>query len=442
MDDTHNPRRQSWVVSANRPDTAFPIQNLPFGVVAGADGPSIGVAIGDRILHLRTCANLLGPAPTTIVEACTAGTLDPLMVLGPPSWSALRGRLSDLLRTDHPQAAAHQRALEPHLVAMTDVTMLKPVRIGGYTDFYASIDHAKTVGSFFRPDMPLLPNYRYVPIGYNGRVSSIVLSGEPVRRPPGQTAAGPGTAPVFGPSRRLDYEIEVGFFVGTGNPLGEAVAIDYAAEHLFGVCLLNDWSARDIQAWEYQPLGPFLAKSFASTISPWIVTMEALAPFRVPASARPPQDPSPLPYLHSEQDQQEGAIDLTLEVHLRSARMQEAAMKAIRLSRTNLRTLYWTPAQLLTHHTSNGCNLEPGDLLGSGTVSGPARDNCGCLLELTQNGREPVTLPTGETRTFLEDGDEITLLGYCERPGFARIGLGHCSGTIQSWYPGRDDNSV
>jgi fumarylacetoacetase len=432
MDDTNHPGRQSWVTSANRPDTEFPVQNLPFGVFRGAGGPSIGVAIGNQILDLRACANLLEPLPAGILEACGATTLNPLMVLGRECWQALRTRLSDLLWADHPQAAAHQRALESHLVAMADATMFKPAEIGGYTDFYASIDHARNVGSFFRPEMPLLPNYRYVPIGYNGRASSVVLSGEPVRRPVGQVLSSPGSEPQFAPSRRLDYEIEVGFFVGTGNPLGEAVAIDRAGAHLFGVCLLNDWSARDLQAWEYQPLGPFLAKSFATTISPWVVTMGALAPFRVAARARPAEDPPPLPYLDSEPDQQEGAIDMTLEVHLRSLRMREAQMKAIRLSRTNLRTLYWTPAQLLTHHTSNGCNLEPGDLLGSGTVSGPASENRGCLLELTQNGREPVMLPAGETRSFLEDGDEIILRGYCERPGFARIGLGECSGTIQS----------
>jgi fumarylacetoacetase len=430
MNDTHNPLRRSWVDSANRPGTAFPIQNLPLGVFYAPDGDSIGVAIGDYVLNLRGCASLLEPAPPGIAELCAADTLNPLMRLGAAHWSALRERLSDLLRADHPDAARHQKSLEPHLTRMADVTMRKPATIGGYTDFYASIDHARTVGGFFRPEMPLLANYKYVPIGYNGRVSSIVLSGEAITRPAGQIVAVPGAAPEFAPTRRLDFELETGVFVGTGNRLGQPIPIHDADSHLFGVCLLNDWSARDIQAWEYQPLGPFLAKSFATTISPWIVTFEALAPFRVAAAPRPSQDPLPLPYLLSEQDQQTGAIDLTLEAYLRSARMREAGMPAIRLTRTNLRELYWTPAQLLTHHTSNGCNLEPGDLLGSGTVSGPTLQSRGCLLELAQNGREPVTLPTGERRSFLEDGDEVTLRGHCERQGFVSIGLGECAGII------------
>jgi fumarylacetoacetase len=348
------------------------------------------------------------------------------MALGPECWSALRARLSDLLRVDHPHAGDHQRALAPHLMAMADATMLKPALIGDYTDFYASIDHATNVGRLFRPENPLLPNYKYVPIGYHGRASSIVVSGSAVKRPAGQIVSSPGAAPQFAPTQALDYEVEVGFFVGTGNSLGETIAIEDAASHLFGLCLLNDWTARDIQVWEYQPLGPFLAKSFATTISPWIVTMEALAPFRTGASTRPAQDPAPLGYLASEQDMREGAIDLTVEVYLRSARMGEA----IRVSRSNLRQLYWTPAQLVTHHASNGCNLQPGDLLGSGTVSGPEDEARGCLLEITRNGREPISLPTGERRGFLEDGDEITFRGYCERPGFVSIGLGECSGTI------------
>jgi fumarylacetoacetase len=419
MDDTHDPRRRSWVEPANRPGTAFPIQNLPFGVFAGAMGPTIGVAIGEQILDLRACAERLGPAG----EACAADNLNPLMALGPRSWAQLRARLSDLLRSDHPQAADHQRGLAPHLLDMAPTTMLKPALIGGFTDFYASIYHATNVGRLFRPESPLLPNYKYVPIGYNGRTSSIVVSGTPVKRPAGQSVSSPGGLPRFGPTGSLDYEIEAGFFVGPGNSLGETIAIEHAAEHLFGVCLLNDWSARDIQAWEYQPLGPFLGKSFATSVSPWVVTMEALAPFRTPA---PQQNPAALPYLDSEADQQEGGIDLTVEVHLQSPRMSEP----VRLSRGNLRHLYWTPAQLLTHHASNGCNLQPGDLLGSGTVSGPEDESRGCLLELTGNGLEPIILPNGERRTFLEDGDQVIFRGYCERPGFVSIGLGECSSTI------------
>jgi fumarylacetoacetase len=275
-----------------------------------------------------------------------------------------------------------------------------------------------------------LPNYKYVPIGYHGRASSIVISGARVKRPAGQIVSAPGAAPHYAPSQALDYEVEAGFFIGPSNGLGEPIAIERATSHLFGMCLVNDWSARDIQAWEYQPLGPFLGKSFATTISPWVVTMEALAPFRTPAAARPPGDPAPLDYLNSEQDLQEGGIDLTLEVSLRSARMRKAGTDAVRLGRSNLRHLYWTVAQLVTHHASNGCNLQPGDLLASGTVSGPEDEARGSLLEVTRNGRELISLPAGEKRGFLEDGDEVILRGYCERPGWVRIGLGECSGII------------
>jgi fumarylacetoacetase len=428
MNATHDPRRQSWILSANRPGGAFPIQNLPFGVFAGASRPTIGVAIGDQVLDLRGCSGLLAPVPAGTVEACAATTLNPLMELGPVGWSALRARLSDLLRIDHPQAVDHQEALAPHLVARAEITMLKPAVIGNYTDFYTSIDHARNVGRLFRPDNPLLPNYKYVPIGYHGRASSIVLSGSAVKRPKGQIVSSLGAAPQFAPTRALDYEIEVGFFVGPGNRLGERIDIENAASHLFGVCLLNDWSARDIQAWEYQPLGPFLAKSFATSISPWIVTMEALEPFRTGAYVRPAEDPEPLAYLASEKDLREGGIDLSLEVYLRSARMDEG----VRISRSNLQNLYWTPAQLITHHASNGCNLQPGDLLGSGTVSGPDGDSLGCLLELTRNGREPISLTEDERRGFLEDGDEVVFRGYCERDGFVGIGLGECSGRVVS----------
>jgi fumarylacetoacetase len=443
MNTTHDPERQSWVATANRPGSAFPIQNLPFGVFqaagrsgsasgASGDQPTLGVAIGDQILDLRGCstAGLLQSLPAAVEAACTAATLNPLMALGRECWSPLRARLSDLLRADHPDAAGHQQALAPHLLPMAEATKLMPVAIANYTDFYASIYHATNVGGIFRPENPLLPNYKYVPVGYHGRASSILVSGAPVRRPLGQILPGDGAPPHFAPSQKLDYELEVGFFVGPGNSLGDAIAIDRAAAHIFGLCLVNDWSARDIQAWEYQPLGPFLAKSFATTISPWIVTMEALEPFRLPAFARPPQDPPPLSYLDSERERQAGGIDLTLEVYLRSARMREARSKAVRLSRGNLRHLYWTVAQLLTHHASNGCNLQPGDLLASGTASGPRDESRGCLLEITRNGLDRLPLPTGEWRVFLEDGDEITFRGYCERPGFVSIGLGECSGII------------
>jgi fumarylacetoacetase len=432
MNGTHDPQRRSWVASANRPGCAFPIQNLPFGVFQSAVQPTIGVAIGDQVLDLRGGgdAGLLASLAAETREACAAATLNLLMAAGPACWSPLRARLSDLLRADHPHAPDHQRSAAPHLRAMADVTMLKPALIGNYTDFYASIHHATNVGGLFRPDNPLLPNYKYVPIGYHGRASSIVMSGTPVKRPAGQILPAAGAPPHFAPTQALDYEIEAGFFVGPGNNPGEAIAIDRASSHLFGVCLLNDWTARDVQAWEYQPLGPFLAKSFATSISPWVVTMEALAPFRTPAYERPAEDPRPLPYLDSEEDRLQGGIDLILEVNLRSALMRATGCDAVRLSRGNLDYLYWTPAQLLTHHASNGCNLQPGDLLGSGTVSGPTKKSLGCLLELTRRGVEPITLPTGEQRGFLADGDEVTFRGYCERPGFVTIGLGECSGTI------------
>ncbi len=314
--------------------------------------------------------------------------------------------------------------------------MLLPAVVGDYTDFYASVFHATNVGKLFRPDNPLLPNYKYIPIGYHGRASSLVPSGTSVRRPSGQTRDG-NADPKFGPTKALDYELEVGFFVSGGNRLGEPIPIKAAEEDIFGICLLNDWSARDVQAWEYQPLGPFLAKSFATSLSPWVVTMEALAPFRSAAFARPQGDPAPLPYLLDSDDRERGGLDLTLEVALQSAQMRERDIAPAPLSRGNFRDLYWTMAQMLTHHTSNGCNLRPGDLLASGTVSGPDAPGAevsarGCLLELTSRGANPITLPSGEQRKFLEDGDEVILRGFCERDGFRRIGLGSCRGTIHS----------
>jgi fumarylacetoacetase len=313
---------------------------------------------------------------------------------------------------------------------MAEAELLVPAVIGDYTDFYASVYHAANVGSLFRPDNPLLPNYKWVPIGYHGRASSIVPSGASVRRPLGQTREDPAGPPTFGPTRRLDYELEVGFFIGPGNELGRPIPIADAASQLFGVCLVNDWSARDIQSWEYQPLGPFLAKNFATTISPWIVTLDALAPFRAPAFARAAGDPAPLPYLHDEDDRRAGALGISLEVLLSSARMRAERLPPARLSRSELTDLYWTPAQLVAHHASGGCNLRPGDLLASGTVSGAAKNARGCLLELTWRGTDPVRLPTGEERRFLEDGDEVVLRGWCEREGFVRIGLGQCRGTV------------
>ena len=421
---------RSWVESANEGRTDFPLRNLPFGVFRRSGGHAcIGVAIGERILDLRAAAEaeLLEGLDGKIIASCEQDSLNSLMGLGREASRALRMRLTELLSE---QSA--QRRVEPLLVRQADVEMLLPARIGDYTDFYASVYHATNVGRLFRPDNPLLPNYKYVPIGYHGRASSIVVSGTEIQRPCGQTKAPEAAAPSFGPSKSLDYELEVGFFVGGGNALGEPIPISDAESHIFGLCLLNDWSARDIQAWEYQPLGPFLAKNFGTTISPWVVTMDALEPFRVPAFARPEGDPAPLPYLSAEADEARGGIDLKLEVWLRSAKMRAESGDPVRLSQGNLRDLYWTLAQMLTHHSSNGCNLQPGDLLGTGTVSGPSPDSLGCLLEITRRGAEPLQLPNGETRKFLEDGDEVILRDYCEREGYDRIGFGECRGVVRA----------
>jgi fumarylacetoacetase len=322
-----------------------------------------------------------------------------------------------------------QEIARRNLLPQSEVEMQLPLVIGDYTDFYASIYHATNVGKLFRPDNPLLPNYKYVPIGYHGRASSVVASGAKIARPSGQRSVG-DAEPTYGPSNRLDYEMELGFFVSSGNKIGETIPVHDAEEHIFGVCLLNDWSARDVQAWEYQPLGPFLAKSFSTSLSPWVVTMEALAPFRVEAFRRAEGDPAPLPYLLDSQDQAQGGLDLWLEVRIRTSAMRERGMGPTLLGRSNARDLYWTLGQMITHHASNGCNLRAGDLLGSGTVSGAEKSARGCLLELTSGGKEPVFLPCGEQRRFLEDGDEIIIEGYCERDGFHRIGLGRCSGIV------------
>jgi fumarylacetoacetase len=431
LDETHDPKAQSWVESANLADTDFPIQNLPFGIFRQrhANDPILGVAIGDRILDV---AGLLGyveddHAKFAVLACADKASPNALMSFRVDSRRLLRRRLHAVLRQE--ASASDQRAAMRYLFAQSDVDMLLPAAIGDYTDFYASIFHATNVGRLFRPDNPLLPNYKYVPIGYHGRASSLVPTGTPIRRPCGQTRDG-DAAPIFGPTKALDYELEVGFFVGAGNKLGEAIPITKAEEYIFGICLLNDWSARDIQSWEYQPLGPFLSKSFATSLSPWVVTMEALAPFRTPAFARAAGDPAPLPYLFDPNDQQHGGLDLWLEVSLLSPRMREAGAAPMILGQSNFRDMYWTMAQMLAHHASNGCNLRAGDLLASGTVSGADKSARGCLLELTSRGKDPVTLPTGEQRKFLEDGDEVVLRGFCERDGFRRIGLGICQGVI------------
>ena len=437
IDTTHDPKRQSWLESANTSDTDFPIQNLPYAAFRQDGCQRIGVGIGDSILDLAYCVDqgwLAGPWE----PALRSDRLNALMALPADQRVALRVAIGDLLaadsRIDRDQAARG-------LFLQSEVECVLPCQIHDYSDFYASIFHATNVGSMFRPDNPLLPNYKHIPIGYHGRASSIVVSGTEIRRPVGQKApAEAGSMPTRSPSALLDYELEVGFFVGQGNELGTTIPMERSEEHLFGMCLVNDWSARDIQKWEYQPLGPFLAKSFATTISPWVVTMEALAPFRAPAFERPEGDPQPLDYLTCESNRQSGGVDIQLEVWLRSAQMRESNIDAIRLSHTRFTNMYWTIAQMLTHHASNGCNLQPGDLMASGTVSGPGRDERGCLLELTWNGdaqhpvpgtdRTALELPTGETRKFLEDGDEVILAAFCEREGYRRIGFGQCRGIV------------
>jgi len=419
---------KSWVASANDPDTDFPLQNLPLGVFRCRGQVRIGVAIGDRILDLYACAerDCLTALQHETVAACRAERLNPLMQLGPAAWLALRDELNALL-SEEQAAGETKNRVESLLVPMREASMQLPALIGDYTDFYASIYHATRVGKLFRPENPLLPNYKYVPIGYHGRASSIVISGTKIRRPCGQIKP-EASEPVFAPTRRLDYELEVGVLVGPSNSLGRPILIAEAEQHVFGLCLVNDWSARDIQSWEYQPLGPFLAKDFATTISPWIVSMEALAPYRVPAYERHEGDPAPLAYLRSPSSDRDG-IDLTLEVHLQSAKMRNAGIARMMLTHGNLRDLYWSIPQLIAHHTSNGCNLRSGDLLATGTISGPAEGAEGCLLEM-QHRPDPVQLAGGESRIFLEDGDEVTFSAYACREGLPRIGFGECTGTI------------
>ncbi|MGF6785920.1 fumarylacetoacetase [Paraburkholderia sp. 35.1] len=417
IDETHSPALKSWVEQANRPGSDFPIQNLPFGRYRpmGTDEDfKIGVAIGDQILDLQGTGLIDDP------------DMNALMALDSTTRLELRRAISRGLA----HGSEQQQAWSTLLINQSAAQMATPCRIGDYTDFYTGIHHAMSVGKLFRPDQPLMPNYKWVPIGYHGRSSSIRVSGQMFRRPRGQTKTPEAAQPTFGPSRRLDYELELGYFVGRGNDLGQPVSIEDAENHLFGVTLLNDWSARDIQAWEYQPLGPFLAKNFATTVSPWLITTEALAPFRAPLT-RPDGDPQPLPYLDAACNRKEGAFDVTLEVLILTERMVGSGFPPQRLTLGNAGTAaYWTAAQLVTHHTVNGCNLQPGDLLGSGTLSGPAANEAGSLLELTEGGRQPVVLANGEQRTFLEDGDTLILRGWCERPGAVRMGLGEVRGTV------------
>jgi fumarylacetoacetase len=402
MDSTHDPNLTSWIESSNDPENDFPIQNLPYASFRkrGEERARAGVRIGDMVLDAT--------------ESLGIPSLVAVMKLSRRERTGLRARISRLL-------ANYSSDVAKAILPLDEIEVLLPCDVPDYTDFFASLDHATNVGRLFRPDKPLAPNYKWIPIAYHGRASSIVRSGTPVRRPKGQILD--GSAPVYAPSRMLDYELEVGAFLGPGNPIGEPIPISSAEDHLFGVCLLNDWSARDIQSWEYQPLGPFLGKSFATSISPWIVTLDALEPFRAPAAERATGDPAPLAYL---QAAGRGAFRITLEVWLRTPKKQPP----VRLSQSDFASLYWTFGQMIAHHSSNGCPLRPGDLVGSGTVSGPAKQNEGCLLEITRRGSEPLQLPTGESRSFLEDGDEVILKGWCEASGFRRIGLGECRGLI------------
>ncbi len=424
INETHDPNLKSWVESANTPNTDFPIQNLPFCRFINDESERvIGLAIGDKVLEINAWSSEIARLDLVFQD---------LENLPPPRYfdisSEFRKQFSAALSST--ASSELQEGLTPFLHERSAVSELLPFDIGDYTDFYCSIYHATNVGSMFRPDNPLMPNYKYIPIGYHGRASSIVVSGTDIKRPKGQNRSDPDQPPVFIPAKNLDYEMELGFFVGQGNEPGRPIPISEAEQHIFGLCLINDWSARDIQAWEYQPLGPFLSKSFATTISPFVVTMEALAPFRVPAFEREPDDPQPLDYLNDEQNKKFGGLDIKLEVYIQTEKMRNGNIEPHMLSRSNPKDLYWTIGQMLTHHASNGCNLQTGDLMASGTVSGKGKDERGCLLELTWRGKEPIDLPSGEQRRFLEDGDEIIMKGYCEREGFRRIGFGECRGKI------------
>lgn len=432
LNHTHDPAARSWLTSANVAGCDFPIQNLPFAVFRHHDRQEPfrgGVAIGDQVIDLAR-VTVAGCLDGLAAQAALAGahtTLNELLAMGPTAWQALRHALFDLL---HERASGEKvDALRTCLVPQIAVEYTVPTRIGDYTDFYTSLHHAANIGKLFRPDDLVTPNFRWLPIAYHGRVSSIGVSGQKFRRPLGQVMAPGASRPDFGPCQRLDYELELGIYVGQGNAAGEPIALDTAEQHLFGICLLNDWSARDIQFWEMAPLGPFLAKNFATTISPWIVTLEALAPYRTTWS-RAAGEPQPLEYLESATNRAQGAFDIQLEVWLETAQQRSQGLPPSRLSHTSFRHQYWTIAQMVAHHTIGGCNLQPGDLLGSGTISGPTPAEAGALIELAEGGRKPVQLDDGEQRGFLEDGDAVILTGWCEKPGFARIGFGQSRGEI------------
>ncbi|MDN3393244.1 MULTISPECIES: fumarylacetoacetase [unclassified Pseudoalteromonas] len=430
INETHDINLTSWVESANVDNCDFPIQNLPFAEFRrkGSDEAFRGgVAIGDQVIDLAKLSklNVLTGDAKTAADAASEETLNTFMGLGKQYWSALRLALSKALRA----GSEHQQALSDTLVAQSDIEFSLPCRIGDYTDFYTSIYHATAVGSLFRPDNPLLPNYKWVPIGYHGRSSSIDVSGQTFHRPKGQTKAPDAEVPSFGPCKRLDYELELGIYLGKGNALGDAIAIENAENHVFGFCVFNDWSARDLQAWEYQPLGPFLAKNFASTVSPWIVTTEALAPYRT-SWTRDENDPQPMDYLESKANRDQGAFDIQMDVKIQTQKMRSEGHNPTRVSTSSFKHSYWTVAQMVTHHTVNGCNFMPGDMLGSGTQSGPTHEEAGSLLELSRGGKEKITLSNGEHRSFLEDGDNVIMRGWCEKEGYARIGFGSVESTV------------
>ncbi|WP_286744112.1 MULTISPECIES: fumarylacetoacetase [unclassified Pseudoalteromonas] len=430
INETHDINLTSWVESANIKGCDFPIQNLPFAEFRTKNTNEEfrgGVAIGDQVIDLAKLSHLnifTGDAKTAL-DAASESTLNTFMGLGEQYWSALRLALSKALR----EGAKQQKEVQSTLIAQADIEFSLPCHIGDYTDFYTSIYHATAVGSLFRPDNPLLPNYKWVPIGYHGRSSSIDVSGQTFHRPKGQTKAPDADTPSFGPCKRLDYELELGIYLGKGNALGDAIAIENAENHVFGFCVFNDWSARDLQAWEYQPLGPFLAKNFASTVSPWIVTTEALAPFRT-SWTRDENDPQPMPYLESAANREQGAFDIQMDVKIQTQKMRDENHQPTQVSASSFKHSYWTVAQMVTHHTVNGCNFMPGDMLGSGTQSGPTHEEAGSLLELSRGGKEKITLSNGEQRSFLEDGDNVIMRGWCEKPGYARIGFGSVESTV------------
>lgn len=430
INETHDPSLKSWVASANDDGCDFPIQNLPFGIFRRSGSPEsfrAGVAIGDQVLDLAAAYNkgLLGDALSEAGEACEEPILNTLMSLGPDHWSPLRKCISELLRDGGPSGD-----VEPCLIPMADIEMDVPAAIGDFSDFFASINHATNMGMLNRPDNPLLPNFKHVPIAYHGRSSSICVSGTPTKRPMGQIKAPDADAPVFVPSKRMDYETELGFYIGPGNELGTSIELDDVENHIFGFCILNDWSARDVQVWEYQPLGPFLAKNFMSTISPWVVTMEALAPYRTAIYQRPEGDPQPFPYLSSDTHTTAGGLDIKLEVAVSTQSMRDRGDAPAVMGQSNFRDTYWSAFQMTAHHASNGCNLNPGDFLGSGTISGPTPDSVGSIVEKSKGGKEPISFPGGETRTFLDDGDEVIMRAWCGGEGQARIGFGDCRSVI------------